>query len=76
MTHQCPVKTCDQTVPDEMLMCRSHWHMLSMTDKHAVWDSYNENGGGQAHIRQIAPIIDRLNERVAPKRNQGKPFGL
>jgi hypothetical protein len=67
---------CDETVPDEMLMCRSHWRQLTRSEQHQVWDSYHEHGSGIVHFTTIQPIIEALNARIAPPRNQGKPFGL
>lgn len=36
-THQCPAASCNIQVPDNLLACAPHWHMLSDTTKRAIY---------------------------------------
>lgn len=64
MSHKCPASTCMKIVADAMLLCRTHWFMLTSDERKAVYESYHENGPGAAHIQQITPILKALEGRL------------
>lgn len=77
MSHKCPTANCPVMVDnDSKLMCRDHWFELPLIDRRAIYDSFERNGHGQAHIQEIKPLLDLQRDRLYPRRNQGRPFGL
>lgn len=41
--HACPVRVCDAPVPNDRLMCRSHWFMVPPDLQTAVWRAYHQS---------------------------------
>jgi hypothetical protein len=52
MTHACPARLCPRDVPDHLLMCGIHWHMVPPPMQRAVNAAYDHGDGlGSAALR-------------------------
>lgn len=67
MTHRCPVKRCHWQIPDHLLMCAPHWHMVPPALQAAVWATYNHGAGiGTAELVEAQQdAIDAVNGKLA-----------
>jgi hypothetical protein len=65
VTLGCPAVGCDST-PDG-LMCRTHWLMLPMAIRAAVWISWRDGDGDDTpqHRAAIEAAIRSVNEQTA-----------
>lgn len=66
-SHECPVGTCQQRVSPAMLMCRSHWRMVSKPLQNAVyaaWDN-GQGAGTLAHRAAILAAIRAVDAKLA-----------
>lgn len=43
--HDCPVRGCKATVPNDMLMCGPHWQLVPKTLQKEVWRAYKRGKG-------------------------------
>jgi len=50
--HACPVAGCHVQLPQNMLMCKSHWFMLSSITRAKVWSAWKGFQSGQTGARE------------------------
>jgi hypothetical protein len=64
MTHACPGPECKRdNIPDEYLMCSTHWYQVPKPLQRAVWAAYNKGAGvGSPALRaaQLAAVRSLL----------------
>jgi hypothetical protein len=67
MTHQCPAKGCTRTVPNHLLMCGPHWHMVPKPLQSDVWAAYYGAGVGSIELLDAqSEAIYAVNQKLAP----------
>ncbi len=69
----CPIKTCDQQVKSDHLMCREHWYMLPRSIRSEVWNSWRARQNAMSHTATVQRhedakwhAIQAVNQMVLP----------
>lgn len=59
MSHFCPPARCGEEVPDDQLMCRTHWCMVPKPLQRAVYSAWagGTGAGSKAHTAAIQAAI-------------------
>lgn len=52
--HSCPVKVCDEGVPDHLLMCKAHWRMVPADIQREVYQAYHRYEANKSNERLVA----------------------
>lgn len=71
MTHKCPANGCTVDCPQEILMCKKHWFMVSKNLRDQVWSAWrkvkafpNDNGIYKTYLKIRGEAIDHVNKRL------------
>ena len=57
-THECPHPGCNRRVPREYLSCRQHWFELPVALRLEIYNSYQAEPLGEAHVAAMAKALE------------------
>lgn len=61
MKHKCPINGCTTMVPHAKLMCPTHWFLVPAELGNAVYRTYRQQAGGEAHVAAMKAAVDYVN---------------
>lgn len=62
--HKCPAPECGATVPHSQLACQPHWYSIPKPLRVAVWSTYLDQQGSDAHTAAIRDAIAFLRGKA------------
>lgn len=77
--HPCPISVCEEPVPDDKLMCKTHWFMVPERLRNAVWRAYHQHGakrtdGNLAMLRAAQKTaVDAVEEQLDARSQRRAP---
>jgi hypothetical protein len=76
VSHECPRKGCNRTVPGDMLLCAADWRKVALPLRRALYAAWDHGRGARtaAHRAAVDAVIRAVNgEPEALPGLEGRP---